>query len=96
MADQFDALTVREYQDKQSGETKSRWTKIGAAFVSEKDGSIIVRLDATPLDGIIHLRKPMDRDGAQRGGTNRRPARTTNPSRPAADDDDTDGGRIPF
>lgn len=95
MADRFDALTVREYQDKQSGDTKSRWTKIGAAFVSERDGSIIVRLDANPLDGIVHLRKPMERDGAQRGGTERRPARTTNPSRPAQSEPEDDGS-MPF
>lgn len=69
MADRFDALTVREYQDRQSGETKSRWVKIGVGFVSEKDGSIKVMLDATPLDGVVHLRRPRaDGEGGQRGG----------------------------
>jgi hypothetical protein len=73
MADRFDALVVREYQDRQSGENKSRWTKIGVAFVSEKDGSIKVMLDANPFDGVIHLRKPRaQEDGGQRLGGRQR------------------------
>lgn len=34
---------------------KSRWTRIGAAFVN-KDGSINAFLDALPLDGKVHIR----------------------------------------
>lgn len=70
MADRFDALVVREYQDRQSGENKSRWTKIGVAFVSEKDGSIKLMLDANPIDGVVHLRRPRAQEdgGGQRSG----------------------------
>lgn len=36
---------------------KSYWTKVGAAFEGS-GGKWIVRLDATPLDGVIHLMPP--------------------------------------
>lgn len=36
-------------------EGKSRWVRIGAAFVN-RDGSINAFLDALPLDGKIHIR----------------------------------------
>jgi len=39
---------------------KNYWTKIGAAFEG-RDGKWVVRLDANPIDGVIHLMPPRDR-----------------------------------
>ncbi|MDP3275092.1 MAG: hypothetical protein Q8Q09_07830 [Deltaproteobacteria bacterium] len=41
--------TVTERND------RSWWTKIGVAFVN-KDGSLTVRLDATPISGVLQIR----------------------------------------
>jgi hypothetical protein len=65
MAKRYDALTVRDYES--GGEKKSRWTRIGVGFVSERDGSIKVILDANPIDGVIHLREPKPREDAKPG-----------------------------
>lgn len=46
------AWIVQEWKDKQSGETKSKWIRLGGAF-ENKDGSL-----AIPLDGKIILREP--------------------------------------
>lgn len=52
-----DAFQITEGKD-----GKSRWTKIGMAFVN-KDGSINVLLDAFPKDGKIQLRdKPRKKE----------------------------------
>lgn len=48
----LDAMVVREKDG------KSFWTKIGAAFEGT-NGKWIVRLDANPIDGVIHLVKPL-------------------------------------
>jgi len=45
-----DAFQIVEGKD-----GKSRWTKIGMAFIN-KDGSINVLLDAFPRDGKIQIR----------------------------------------
>lgn len=45
-----DAFQITEGKD-----GKSRWTKVGMAFVN-KDGSINVFLDAFPKDGKIQIR----------------------------------------
>jgi hypothetical protein len=50
----LDAMVVREKDG------KSYWTKIGVAFEG-RDGKWVVRLDATPLDGVIHLMPPRER-----------------------------------
>lgn len=55
----WDCMTVTEYQ--QNGQTKSKWTKIGAAFTN-RDGSIGVQLDALPLDGRLVLQVPLTRE----------------------------------
>jgi hypothetical protein len=99
-AKRYDALTVREYQDKQSGETKARWTKIGVAFVSERDDSIKVMLDANPIDGIVHLRLPRQEgdqprsSGRQQSASRQapKPAPAANDEGPGVDDD----GSLPF
>jgi hypothetical protein len=41
---------------------KSYWTKIGVAFVN-KDGSLSVRLDAVPVNGMLQIR---DEDSSRR------------------------------
>ena len=46
------AWIVQDWKDKQSGETKSKWIRLGGAF-ENKDGSL-----AIPLDGKIILREP--------------------------------------
>lgn len=38
-----------------AGEEKSRWTRIGVAFVN-KDQSLNVVLDAVPITGRLHIR----------------------------------------
>lgn len=53
----YDAMTVVEYGQ----EGKSRWTKIGAAFVNE-NGSIGIQLDALPVNGKIILQIPLSRE----------------------------------
>ena len=41
-------------------EGKSRWKEIGVGFRNQ-DGSITVRLDATPVNGKIVLQEPKER-----------------------------------
>lgn len=43
---------------------KSFWTRIGAAFVN-RDGSLTVRLDAMPFNGVLQIR---DEDPSRRPG----------------------------
>ena len=42
---------------------KSFWIRIGAAFTN-KDGSLTVKLDALPVNGMLQVRDPQPRDGA--------------------------------
>ena len=43
---------------------KSFWVRIGAAFVN-RDGSLTVKLDALPVNGMLQIRDPQPpRDGA--------------------------------
>lgn len=58
----LEALVVREKDG------KSYWTKVGAAFPSRDGVSFVVRLEALPLDGVIHLRpKREHRQQSQHG-----------------------------
>jgi hypothetical protein len=50
MSGMLEALVVKEKDG------KSFWTKIGAAWPGRDGASFIVRLDALPMDGVIHLR----------------------------------------
>jgi hypothetical protein len=57
----LDAFTIVERaqnanQDAE-GSDKKYWVKIGSAFVN-KDDSLNVYLDAVPINGMLHLRKP--------------------------------------
>lgn len=61
-------ITEREVR----GEKKSFWTKIGAAF-DNRDGSLTIRLEALPLNGVLQVREeePKQKDGG--GGGNKSP-----------------------
>lgn len=62
MAFSHDVVIGTEYQ--QNGETKKRWTKVGAAFTGEK-GTISFKLDFIPakLEGtFFYLFKPEKKD----------------------------------
>ena len=50
----LDAFTVKTYV--QNGEEKTLWTRIGAAFKC-KDNSLLISLNALPIDGKIIVRK---------------------------------------
>jgi hypothetical protein len=56
----YEAMMVEEYVDAQ-GQGRSKWTKIGAAFVN-KDGSIGVQLAAFPMNGKIVLQVPLSKE----------------------------------
>ena len=43
------------------GEKKSRWIKVGIAFVN-KDNSLNVLLDALPLNGKLHIRDKREKE----------------------------------
>jgi len=45
----------------QKGE-KSYWTKVGAAFFSNRDGSINLELDALPVSGKLQIRAEDERE----------------------------------
>lgn len=44
------------------GHGKRLWLRIGVAFVN-RDGSLNVRLDAVPINGQLHIREALSRDG---------------------------------
>ncbi len=48
-----DVFTIVERSDSD----KAHWVRIGAAFPN-KDGSITVRLNALPLNGMLNIRDP--------------------------------------
>lgn len=54
------AITERE-------NAKSIWTRIGSAFTN-RDGSLTVRLDALPVNGVLQVREPDERRDAPNGG----------------------------
>jgi hypothetical protein len=57
----LDAFTIVERAQKGNASAedaeKKYWVKIGSAFVN-KDDSLNVYLDAVPVNGMLHLRKP--------------------------------------
>ena len=73
--------TTGEYTDRQSGEKKKSYTKVGAAFTDDQ-GRISIKLDLVPVgpdwSGWLSLYEPKPRDGEPRQQTGR-----TVQSRPA-------------
>lgn len=67
----FDALAVEEYEDKRTGEKKSRFYRIGVAFPSKDGDGFNVILGAFPCGGKMLIRKARERDDAGTGGTYR-------------------------
>ena len=66
MSNVFDVVGLTEYEDRKSGEKKTRYTRLGVAFPL-KDGSpgMTVRLDALPVSGAMIIKPKQDR---QSGG----------------------------
>jgi hypothetical protein len=68
-------LTGRDYTDERSREQKTAWTRIGAAWKSDKNpDSISVVLDALPVNGkmLIKVDTPREERDNKGGGDNRR------------------------
>ena len=40
---------------------KSRWVRIGAAW-KNRDGSLNIKLDALPVNGVLNVRKPKPKE----------------------------------
>jgi hypothetical protein len=63
-----DVYTIRPGRD---GDQKGRWVRIGIGFVNG-DQSINVKLDATPINGELHIRdyrpRPWQQDKDSRAG----------------------------
>lgn len=94
--------TTGEYTDRQSGEKKKIYTKVGAAFTDEQ-GRISIKLDLVPVgpdwSGWLSLYEPKPRDGEQRQQTGRtvqprpapRPSQQTRQQQQRHTDDFGDG-----
>lgn len=62
MAKYFNVFTIVEKEK----DERNNWVKIGVAFVN-KDKSINVQLDALPVNGMLHIRKPKDKPEGKEG-----------------------------
>lgn len=63
----MNAVCPVKYEDR-DGNEKTKWVKLGVAFVNREKGTIKIQLDGLPVNGELVLMKPMDRDGGRRGG----------------------------
>jgi hypothetical protein len=52
----LDAYSVRKYTDRQSGEERSDWTRVGVAWPHSDGKGLNVHLSAMPVDGVLVLR----------------------------------------
>jgi hypothetical protein len=52
----LDAYSVRKYTDRQSGEERSDWTKVGVAWPHSDAKGLNLHLSAMPIDGVVVLR----------------------------------------
>lgn len=68
MSQVFDVVGLTEYEDRKSGDKKTRYTRIGVAFPL-KDGTpgMTVRLDALPVSGTLLIKPKQDRQPNQDG-----------------------------
>ena len=62
MADIYDVVGTTEYQDKRTGEKKTRFTKLGVAFPLKSGDGFSLRLDALPVNGTAIIKPKKDRD----------------------------------
>jgi hypothetical protein len=55
----YDALVVRKFTDKATGEERNQWNNIGVAFPHKDGDGFNVQLDALPAGGdlVLRLRK---------------------------------------
>lgn len=58
--DMFDVMVPSKYTVKSTGEEKTRWTRVGAAFPRRKGGGYSVRLDFPVAVSEIVLLPPKD------------------------------------
>ena len=71
MNQRLDAVAVRKYTDKNTGEEKSQFTRIGVAWAFKEKEGYSVKLDAipAPVDGVFEILlfppKPRDDQGSQ-------------------------------
>jgi hypothetical protein len=56
----YDALVVRQYTDKATGEERNQWNNVGVAFPHKDGEGFNIQLDALPVGGdlVLRLRKP--------------------------------------
>ena len=59
--DRLDAFVVEEFEV--NGEKKSSWSKIGSAWPHADGNGFRLVLKATPVDGVVILRKPEAKEG---------------------------------
>lgn len=92
--------TIGKYKDRQTGEEKKQFLKVGTVFESE-DGRLSLKLDAVPCSpewsGFISFYEPKPRDGQQARQplpADRQQSRGMPPAPAAASDHDDDD--IPF
>ena len=82
----YDAMTVREYIDKYTGEVKKSYTRLGKAFPFRERPGYTVRLDAMPAakDGqyTILLFEPRERDQDHSEQARKEDRREETPSNP--------------
>jgi hypothetical protein len=97
MATYYEAVAPREYTDKNTGEQKSTFTRIGVAFPFKEKEGFSIQLDAIPApqEGVykILLVPPRQKDNASQQGSK---ASYGEVSSGAAQYQDDDGDSIPF
>ena len=59
MASRYDLKAISEYQDKATGERKTRYTKIGVAFATKDGSGFVLRFDALPKADVL-MAEPKD------------------------------------
>ena len=70
MAGAHDVLTTDEYQDKKTGETKTKWIRVGVAWPSRSGDGFDLRLNALPVNGKLFVRPKRDPQRGESSGGN--------------------------
>lgn len=66
MNDRLDAIAITEKTNERTGEKKTHFTRIGAAFPTKDGSGWMVYLDALPTSGKLMLKPPRE-DNGRRG-----------------------------